>query len=158
MKKSTQKKIERRLENRPKYFVDSSVFVEILLKQDNSDECLSFFNRGSYKYRLLTNTLVLGEVLKVITKIEDSAAKREEANTFIELLGKGGIQVTSLTFTAIANLNAVREIDSFLQASDALIFSSALTEACNGLITLDKDYSSHLGRGLGMKIKNPTEA
>lgn len=142
----------------PRYFVDSSIFVEILLKQDNSEECLSFFNRGSYKYRLLTNTLVLGEVLKVITKIEDSAAKREETLTFVELLEKRNIQIISLNFEAIANLDAVRETDTFLQASDALIFSSALTEACNGLITLDKDYSPILGQKLGMKIKNPAEA
>ncbi|MFH1065858.1 MAG: hypothetical protein V1734_05120 [Nanoarchaeota archaeon] len=60
MKKSTQKRLQKRHSNLQDMFVDSSVFLELLLGQPKHEDCLSFFNRARYKYRLATSVLVLG--------------------------------------------------------------------------------------------------
>lgn len=44
MKHRTFKKIQGKLEKLPVYFVDSSIFLEILLKQKGYDECIAFFH------------------------------------------------------------------------------------------------------------------
>ncbi|MFH1637792.1 MAG: hypothetical protein ABIB71_05190 [Candidatus Woesearchaeota archaeon] len=64
MKRSTQKKLKKRRENLPRCFVDSSVFLELALKQHRDKACAKFFNLVGYKYRIETSSIVMGEVIK----------------------------------------------------------------------------------------------
>ena len=88
MKRSTAKRIERRLGNLPLYFVDSSVFLEALLKQVNAKLCLSFLYQANYKYRLITSTLVLGEIVKILNKIEERQMKDAAFMFLVDLFEK----------------------------------------------------------------------
>ena len=64
-------KINDKIENKPRCFVDASVFVEILLKQKRSGECLDFLHRARQKYRIMVSTTAMGEVLKAIAYSEE---------------------------------------------------------------------------------------
>lgn len=157
MKKSIQNKIRERIENKPCCFVDASVFVEILLKQKRSGECLDFLHRARHKYRIMVSTTAMGEVLKAI------AYNDEKVKTFMFISLEDLISMTcpvipSVSFLSINNVNAVRDADSFLPSSDCLIFSSAITEQCNAFVTLDHHFTMQLGTIFCIHIKKPSEA
>lgn len=141
MKKSTLKQIERKQGNLPVYFVDSSVFLELLLKQAKHEECMSFINKSRYKYNLITSTLVLGEILKGLNKIESQQNKRTSLLLLADLFETTEIKTVAMSFECINNTDAIRNVESYLLPSDCLIFSSAITESSDAFITLDNDFS-----------------
>lgn len=157
MKRSTAKRIEKRINNLPLYFVDSSVFLEVLLKQTKYGECMSFFSRSRYKYRLITSTLVLGEILRGLNKIEYQQTKRTSLLLLADLFETTEIKTLAMSFECISNTNAIRNIESYLLPSDCLIFSSAITENSDAFITLDNDFSLALANGFNVKIKRPND-
>ena len=137
MKRSTAKRIERRLGNLPLYFVDSSVFLEALLKQVNAKLCLSFLYQANYKYRLITSTLVLGEIVKILNKIEERQMKDAAFMFLVDLFEKTEIEMIAINSECITNLGAINILEPHLLTSDCLIFSSAITECSDAFITLD---------------------
>ena len=148
--------INDKIENKPRCFVDASVFVEILLKQKRSGECLDFLHRARQKYRIMVSTTAMGEVLKAI-------AYSEEIKSFMfasleDLILMTCPVIPSISFQSISNVNAIRDADSFLPSSDCLIFSSAITEQCNTFVTLDNHFTAQLGRMFCIHIKKPCEA
>lgn len=155
MKKSTLKRIQRRLNNLPKYFVDSSVFIEALFQQERTKECRSFFHKAGLKYRIFTSTVVMGEVLKAINRLPSAEAKEEEMHLLADMLKSLDIAIMAVSFACISNVEAVRFSDSYLGSSDCIIFSSAVTENCNAFITLDPDFTEKLGADFHMRIKKP---
>lgn len=158
MKRSTLKRIKRRWQNLPVYFVDTSVFLEVIFKQPHLQECTSFFNRVGYHYRLKTSTLVLGEIIESIQKFEDEAQTKIWTFSLLELLKMAEIEIIPISFECIGNIPTIRDIDCYLESSDTIIFSSALTENCNSFVTLDSDFSIILSKELGIIIKKPSEA
>jgi len=157
VKGSTAKKIEDRTNNLPLYFVDSSVFLEVIMKQMHSQECLSFFNRASYKYQLITSTIVMGEVVKVLNKLENNVVKRESLLFFADILENSRLSIISMNFECLSNIEQIRMIEPYLMPSDSMIFSSALTESAEAFITLDSDFSSRLSIEFDINIKKPVE-
>lgn len=158
MKKSTQKRLQKRQNNLPGMFVDSSVFLELLLGQPKHEECLSFFNRARYKYRLATSVLALGEISNTLSAIEEVNMKEKSLIRFSELLFNGNMAVYPVSRVCLKNNIAVMESDEYLDSHDALIFSSAFTENFKTLVTLDSDFTERTSRLLHMKIKQPREA
>ncbi|MBU2637582.1 MAG: type II toxin-antitoxin system VapC family toxin [Nanoarchaeota archaeon] len=155
MKKSTLKRIQKRINNLPSYFVDSSVFIEALFRQKRSGECRSFFHKAGLKYRIFTSTVVMGEVIKAINKLPSAEAKEEEMHLLADMLKSLDIVIMAVSFACINNVEAVRFSDSYLGSSDCIIFSSAVTENCNAFITLDIDFTDKLSKDFKMLIKNP---
>lgn len=157
MKKSTQKRLQKRHSNLPGMFVDSSVFLEMLLGQPKHEDCLSFFNRAKYKYRLTTSVLVLGEVIGTLSTIEETSAKEKSLIWFSDLLNDEKINIYPVSRTCLKNNLAVMEIDEYLDSHDAIIFSSALTENFKVLVTLDSDFSKQTGSVGHVKVKPPED-
>jgi len=158
MKKSTQKRLQRKQNNLPGMFVDSSVFLELLLGQPKHEECLSFFTRARYKYRLATSVLALGEVIDTLSTIEESNMKEKSLIRFSELLAKGNMAVYPISRVCLKNNIAVMESDEYLDSHDSLIFSSAFTENFKMLVTLDSDFTKQTGSVWHLKVKQPKEA
>ena len=158
VKHSTLKRIQNRENNLPVYFVDSSVFLEALLQQALSDECFAFFYNAGYHYRLMTSTLVLGEIIKLLNNSNDEAKKRNGSFLLFSLLGKAEIQIVPISPECLGNIGIIKSADSLLDSSDSVIFSSAITENCKAFITLDSDFSARLGLEFDILIKKPFEA
>lgn len=157
MKKSTQKKLEKRRNNLPGMFIDSSVFLELLLGQPKHEDCLSFFNRARYKYRLATSVLALGEVINTLRTIEETSAKEKSLIWFSDLLNDEKIAVYPISRICLKNNLAIMETDEYLDSHDAIIFSSALTENFKVLVTLDSDFTKQTGSVWHVKVKPPKE-
>lgn len=155
MKRSTIKKLERKRNNLPLYFVDSSVFLEVFLKQAKYDECLSFFNKSYYKYQLVTSTLVLGEILRALNELENNQLKRESLLFLADMFEVNNIRTVAMSFQCISNTSVIRDAEPYLMPSDCLIFSSAITENSDAFITLDNDFTLLLTNEFNLKIKKP---
>ena len=155
MKNSTLKRLKRKQDNLPLHFIDSSVFLEIVFEQKYHKICSSFLNEVYYKSRLITSTLVLGEVLKSLQGINNDRIREHWLLFFSQLLRDKNIELCMVSFASLKNLAAIQEIERFLASSDSLIFSTALAENCSVFVTLDNDFSIKLGRELDIIIKKP---
>lgn len=158
MKKSTQKRLQKTQSNLQGMFIDSSVFLELLLEQPKHEECLSFFNRARDKYKLATSVLALGEVMDALSTIDDECSKERTLSSFSKLLEERNIAVYPITRICINNSLVVMESDEYLDSHDSLIFSSALTENFQSLITLDSDFTKQTGSAWHIKVKQPEDA
>ncbi len=158
MKKSMQKKLEKRRNNLPGMFIDSSVFLELLLGQPKHEDCLSFFNRARYKYRLATSVLALGEVINTLRTIEDVYSREKSLTWFTSILEEKEVEVFPISRLCIKNSIGVLETDDHLDSHDLLILTSALTENFATLITLDSDFTKKTGGLWHLKVKHPEEA
>lgn len=141
----------------PVYFVDTSVFVELMLEQEKSSDCASLFQRAEYKFKLVTSTVVMGEILKVINELEDNSMKEDSFYLISDILMKRKIKISSVSFAAMSNIVPVRISDPFLPSSDCLIFSTAVSENSDYFITLDKHFSIKLGKDFKILIRKPYE-
>lgn len=156
MRKSTEKRIKEKLENKPRCFIDASVFVEILLKQRHSERCLDFLHMTRCNYRIVTSTTAMGEVIKAIIS-EDASIRRLLFMGLEDLAGMASLIIFPVSFESISNVNAIRISDSLVPSSDCLIFSSAFTEGCDTFATLDRHFSAQLGREFHIQIDNPSK-
>lgn len=156
MRRSTAKKIKEKRNNLPMHFVDSSVFVEVILKQPCYEQCLSFFNRAKYKYRLTTSTVVLGEVIKTLSSADEKI--ESEGLVWIKTaLRSNRVAIFATSYASLSNISAVRDSDSFIASADALNFSIAVTESCNAFITLDSDFTKRLETDFRINIRKPQD-
>lgn len=158
MKHSTLKRIQGKIQKLPVYFVDSSIFLEVLFNQSFYEECLAFFNNVHYHYRLMTSTLVLGEVIKSLNDTKDRDRKLNGSLLLFSLLEKTEIKIVPVSSECITNTTAILSIDSYIESSDRIIFSSAITENCKAFVTLDSDFSARLGHEFNILVKKPFEA
>ena len=158
MKKSTIKKLEKRKDSLPVYFVDSSVFLEALFGQERYEECLGFFYRTGFHYRLMTSIEAMGEVIKSLNDGGYDTVKEKGMFLLAGLLEKTRTEIVSPTFTVISNVAAIRDADSYLQPVDCLIFSTAMTENCSAIVALDKHFTPMLCNNFKIKLKQPKEA
>jgi len=156
MRKSTESRIRQKHDNLPCYFVDSSVFLELFFRQSRVEDCRSFINRSRYKYKLMTSTLVLGEILKVLNEFEDEQKAEQGLFFFSEILRGRRIKIIPVSFEGIGNVASVKDTEPFIQPQDALIFASALTEYCSGFITIDTDFTKTLEKEFRMPIRLPS--
>lgn len=158
MKKSTKKRLDKRQSSLPAYFVDSSVFVEALLRQPLFEVCISFFHRAEYKYSLGTSTVVIGEVVKALNEIEEIDVKEKGLLLLKELLMSVQVNILPVSFECIGNIAAIRDFDCYLPSSDSIIFSSAITESCAAFVTLDSHFTPELCREFKILLRNPSDA
>lgn len=117
---------------------------------------MSFFHRARNKYRLITSTLVLGEILKGLNKVE-SQTKRISLLLLADLFETSEIRIATMSFKCVNNTYEVRAIEPYLLPSDCLIFSTAITENSDAFVTLDLDFSSILANSFKVKIKKPED-
>ena len=148
-------KIQKKIEKLPKYFIDSSVFLEVILRQAKYDKCFSFFYDSNYKHRLVTPIVVLGEIVKTLNKIEDIMIKNQSYISFVDIFEKTEIGIMELSFECINNIGDIKTFEPYLQSYDSILFSSAVTENCDAFVTLDSDFSSILSLKFDIRIKNP---
>lgn len=157
MKRSTLKRLNRKWQNLPVYFVYTSVFLEIVFGQSRLRDCVKFFDNVGFRYRLITSTIVIGETIKSINKLAN-AEKERWVLWFLGLIEKAEIELLTISSACLTNVTIIRNADTYLESSDAIIFSSAITESCKAFITLDSDFSTRLSIEFMILIKKPSEA
>lgn len=157
MKKSTLRRIKERRNSLPLCFVDASVFVEMLFRQPKAEECSSFFHMAKCKYRLIASTIVMGEIVRVISAAEET----ERQMLFCglnDIIISTGMQIEPVSAAALGTIESIRVTDPFLPSSDCIILSSAISENSTVLITLDKHFTSELSNTFHLSFKKPQDA
>ncbi|MFH1637324.1 MAG: PIN domain-containing protein [Candidatus Woesearchaeota archaeon] len=152
MKSKTRKRLERKWENLPRCFLDSSIFLEVIMKQPNAAKCKKIFNIAGCKYRLETSTFVLGEVVRGIYRFMEHKAGDEALILLNYLLRDKHIVVHTPSKSCITMSVDMLDLDTFLGPVDALIFSNCVENSCKAFFTQDTDFSEKLGLMYGVKI------
>lgn len=130
------------------------MFVEAVLGQPKADECLSFFHRAAYKYRLAVSAIVIGEVVKAVAKEEIA----DKCMLWLkDTIQKNNIRILSVSYESISNVAAVRDSEHYIESADALNFSISATESCSAFITLDSDFTYKLENDFKLRIRKPHE-
>lgn len=158
MKKSTAEKLEKRQKNLPAYFVDSSVFLEALFEQQRCEECIAFFNNVGFRYRLMSSIEAMGEIISSLNEEGYNLLKEKGMSLLAGILEKTGIEIVSPTFEAINNISAIRDADSYLKPVDCIIFSTAITENCSAIVSLDRHFTPLLCNEFRILLKKPKDA
>lgn len=152
MKEKTRKKLQKRWENLPRHFIDSSVFLELALKQHRDKACMKFFNLVGYKYRIETSSIVMGEIIKRFNLLTD---KNTRMNLFLwleNILHERDIIIHTVSESCFNLKGKISKIDNHLGPLDSLIFGHCIENSCNCFVTLDSDFSDKLGKEYKVKI------
>lgn len=120
-----------------KYLLDSSVYISMTVADDVHHEQSVAFARSIVTEHLVTPTLVIAEVLTIISKLKPS-----ELSHAYRYLRKNEIVELDLNF--IRKFFKKVTIDNHLKASDRVIAVTAAT--CQAtLVTWDKQMLAHAG-------------
>ncbi len=152
MKEKTRKRIKKRFNNLPRYFVDSSVFVEIIFKQDKAQKCKNYLNQGGYKYRLETSSVVIGEIIKSIYNINDVCTRDEATLWLNDTISKRKIEIQTPSRSGFTLALEIMDSDTHLGPMDALIFGDCVDTGCKDFLTKDSDFSLIFGKKYGVRI------
>lgn len=162
MLRKTFKKFLKKLENKQLYFIDSSILVEILFKQDYADKCRSFLDstKSGNKKAVLSNS-VMGEVICTLLFKSPEFGDESTMAAFeliLELVKSCGCLFVTIDKETI---NVEREIraeeGNQLQQLDLLNLATAVRHKGTAFVTLDPDFSQITGKKFGIKIINLKE-
>ncbi|MFH1637481.1 MAG: type II toxin-antitoxin system VapC family toxin [Candidatus Woesearchaeota archaeon] len=156
MKTKTRKRIKKKWENLPRYFVDSSVFLELAFKQHRDKACVKFFNLVGFKYRIETSSIVLGEIVKAFTKVEDYKTKDELFLWLNDILERRKISIHTVSKACLPLSIDLLNEESRIGPVDSLILSSCIDTGCYSFVTLDSGFSESFGNNYGVRIINPS--
>jgi len=161
MLKKTLEKLLKRLSNKQRYFIDSSILLEIILKQNAASNCRSFLNstKAGNKICVVSNS-VLGEVVCVLLFNEMGLSNSSIIAAFEAIfeLTKDFAFVT-IDKETIEIERKIREKEGdWLQQMDLLNLASAIRHDSIAFVTLDPDFSEYTGKKFRIKIINPRES
>ena len=138
-------------DKRPIYFIDSNVFLRVLVKEDETSfrSCVKLLEKVNIKkMQALTSDLVLAEVSWVLNSYYDFS-KAKVISALEGIVNLTGLKIKNTTDISTAidlyKNNKVKFIDALI-ASDKMF-------ALNGIvISYDKDFDK-----LGIKRKEPDQ-
>lgn len=160
MQRKTIEKFLRKLINKQRYFIDSSVLIEIIYKQDSAENCKRFINgiKVGNKTGIVSNS-AMGEVFCTLFFNEVGLDRNSLINAFEALneLVKDFCFVTIDKETINMERKIREEEGDWLQQMDLLNLSSAKRFKSVAFVTLDPDFSKITGEKLGIKIINLKE-
>ena len=138
-------------DKRPIYFIDSNVFLRVLVKEDETSfrSCVKLLEKvNNKKMQALTSDLVLAEVSWVLNSYYDFS-KLKVISALEGIVNLTGLKIKNTTDISTAidlyKNNKVKFIDALI-ASDKML-------ALNGIvISYDKDFDK-----LGIKRKEPAQ-
>jgi predicted nucleic acid-binding protein len=136
------RKKEKKREKLPKYDIDSSIFLEIIFENPREDDAKKLFQLSGYKnkYRLVVSSIVIGEVLYVISKEKSIEYKEKCIEALKRLILYYDIEIYRSSHTALSRTNEVIKADKFIKSMDALIFACVLENKSQKFITFDSDF------------------
>lgn len=135
-------KKEQKRSRLPVYDIDSSVILEIIFENPRDEDAKKIFQLSGYKnkYRLIASSIVMGEVVYVISKEEDIDYKEKYIEALKRLLLYYDIEIYRVSKSSLDKVSEVLLTDTFFKSMDALIFASALENKAVKFITFDSDF------------------
>ncbi len=161
MLKKTVDRFLRKLGNKQLYFVDSSVLVEVIFKQDFAEQCRHFLNSTKSSNRLcVVSNSVMGEVLCTLLFNELGLDRNSLIAAFEAILEitEDFIFVTIDKETIEEERRIREEEGDWLQQMDMLNLASAIRHKAVAFVTLDPDFSKQTGEKFEIKIINLKES
>ncbi len=126
----------------PIYDIDSSIILEIIFENTRQNDAKKIFQLSGYKnkYRLMASSIVMGEVVYVISKEEDIEYKERYIEALKRLLLYHDIEIYRASKASLDKISEVLSADTFFKSMDCLIFASALENKSIKFITFDSDF------------------
>ena len=156
MPKESSKTIRKKEEKRSGlqiYDIDSSIFLEIIFENPRQDDAKKIFQLSGYrnKYRLMASSIVMGEVIYVISREVDISYKERYIEVLKRLILYYDIEIYIPSKVSLDKVGEVLSADTFFKSMDALIFACTLENKSLKFITFDSDFLE--SRNLKEKFK-----
>ncbi len=129
--------------------IDSNIFLEVLLKQEKSENCKVFLNKTiSGEIEGIVPDFVIDSILLIMKR--DSINTKEMKMFLQKLMKSRGIRIYSIGMKD--RVKALNLIDSYgLDYEDALVLQSAIATDSEEIVSFDK----HLDKIKGLKRIEP---
>ena len=126
----------------PIYDIDSSIILEIIFENPRENDAKKIFQLSGYrnKFRLMVSSIVMGEVIYVISKEKNQTYKENCIEALKRLLLYNDLEIYMPPKTSLTRVSEVLSADSFFESMDALVFASALENKSAKFITFDSDF------------------
>lgn len=160
MLKKTFDRLAKKWLNKQFYFMDSSVLLEIVLRQDYSVECMRFLNGAKSGNRgCMVSNSVLGEVFCTLLFNEIGLGRNSMIAAFEAILElTEDFAFVTIDRETIEEERRIRaEEGDLMQQMDLLNLASAIRNGAVAFATLDPDFSKQTGEQFGIRIINLKE-
>jgi len=157
MLKKTFDRLAKKWMNKQFYFIDSSVLVEIMFKQDFAVECKRFLNGAKSGNRgCMVSNSVLGEVFCTLLFNDVDLDRNSMIAAFEAILELvDDFAFVTIDRETIDEEKRIREVEGdWLQQMDLLNLAAGIRNNAVAFVTLDPDFSKRTGEKLGIRILN----
>lgn len=158
MKPKMLEKILRRFQRLPLHFIDTNILVEALKDTKLGNKCSSYLNRVGYKYRGTLCSSVLGEfLLHVLKDIKESEERKYMLDFIDKISKKTKCGYSSLKYENFHIVDKIKEIDSRVEAADAIHLANCVQDKAITFVTFDEKLVGNLKleKEFNIKILHP---
>ncbi|MBU1940019.1 type II toxin-antitoxin system VapC family toxin [Candidatus Micrarchaeota archaeon] len=137
----------------PQVHIDSSIFLEIILKQREKERCEDWLSKMGRTHRGVISTSVMGEIVKNIFYWEGDAEERQIMHEwFFKELKKLKIRVFSPDMETLQKVAEIKDVDSRIQGMDALHYACSVRDGAQAFLCKDIDFDKSLEKTFGVSI------
>ena len=142
IKSKISRKKEEKRDKLPIYDIDSSIILEVIFNNPRENDSRMLFQLSGYrnKYRLMVSSIVMGEVIYIISKEKDIKFKENCIEALKRIMLYHDVEVYRPSKTTIDKVDEVLATDTFFKSMDALVFASALENKSKKFVTFDSDF------------------
>ncbi len=159
MEPKKQRELERRNGALPFHYVDACVLTEMLLEQNRRKACVSYLNKFPNYQKGGISALAMGEVITTILKeLENIDVKIKAFGLLDSTIEENRIGIFVPTMDTLALVHAIRDVDSRIEATDAINLAHAIENGADVFVTFDDKLLNNekLERTFKIRIREPS--
>lgn len=159
MEPKKQRQIEKRDGAKPVHHIDACILTEMLLQQERMKECIRYLNKFPNYQRGSTSTLAMGEVITTILKeLENKDIKINAFELLDFTIEENRIEILVPTMDTLALVHAIHDVDSRIEATDAINLACAIENGADVFVTFDNKLLNNekLERTFKIRIGEPS--
>ncbi len=159
MEPKKQRELEKRNGTMPFHHIDACILTEMLLQQERMKDCIRYLNKFPNYQRGGTSTLAMGEVITTILKeLENIDVKINAFGLLDFTIERDKIGIIVPTKDTIALLHAIQDVDSRIDAADAINLACAIENEADVFVTFDEKLLNNekLERTFKIRIREPS--
>ena len=154
---------------KPKSFIDSSIYLEVVVEGKHQKDCLRFLDKVGYKNTNLgiVSVFIMGEIFAGVFKSFKKTETRLKAlgllESFLsEQIETEKVNVITLEKNDLQYIDKINDIDRKISYDDASNLSKAISVCCDSFITIDEvllneETRNRFRQEFRIKIKSPAE-
>lgn len=160
MEQKKQRELEKRNGTKPFHHIDACILTEMLLQQERMKDCIRYLNKFPNYRKGGISTLSMGEILTAIVVGfgNDTRPKINALEVLDSALSMRKIGIVPLSNDVLVHARSIRELDSRIDASDAINMACAVDDGADVFVTFDEKLlnNQRFEKQFKMKISSPS--